>query len=145
MPQHTVVGYIKFSENCTLPVKATKGSAALDLFSADYVVVSKGGGKAIVSTDIGLELPDNTCGIIMARSGLCLNKDITVFPGLIDADYRGPIKVILFNYGDEDFIIHQGCRIAQLLIQHIVDPILLEVRELNNTQRGKGGFGSSGY
>ena len=81
----------------------------------------------------------------MSRSGLCLNKDITVFPGLIDADYRGPIKVILFNCGDEDFIIHQGCRIAQLLIQHIVDPILLEVREMENTQRGKGGFGSSGY
>ena len=81
----------------------------------------------------------------MSCSGLCLDKNITAFSGLKDADYRGLIKIIVFNYGKEDFVIHRGCRVAQLLLQHIVDPVLLEMRELNPTQRGKGGFGSSGY
>ena len=139
-----MVGYIRFSENAIVPIKATPGSAAVDLFSAENVVVPKSGGKAIISTDIGIVLPDNTCATIMSRSGLCLNHDITIFPGLIDNDYRGKIRIIVFNYGNRDFEVRQGMRIAQLLLQRILDPLLCEFKEVGPTQRGGAGFGSSG-
>ena len=143
MPEHTMIGYVRFSENSIVPVKATPGSSAVDLFSAENVMIPAKG-RSLVSTDIGVVLPENTCGTIMSRSGLALNQDISVFAGLIDNDYRGPIKIIVFNDGPGDFEIRQGMRIAQLLIQRVVNAFLCEVREMTPTQRGGGGFGSTG-
>ena len=145
MPEHTMIGYVRFSENAIVPVKATTGSSAVDLFSAENVLVPAQG-KSLISTDIGIVLPDNTCGVIMSRSGLALNEDITVFPGLIDNDYRGAIKIIVFNDGHGNFEIRQGMRIAQLLIQRVVNPYLCEVSKcvMAPSQRGSGGFGSTG-
>ena len=143
MPEHTMLGYVRFSENAIVPVKATPGASAIDLFSAENVLVP-GKGKALVSTDIGIVLPENTCGIIMSRSGLALNHDITVFPGVIDFDYRGKIKIIVYNNGHGNFEIRQGTRVAQLLIQRVVNAFLCEMTEMSPAQRGCKGFGSTG-
>ena len=143
MPEHTMIGYVRFSENAIVPVKATSGAFAIDLFSAENVLVP-GKGKALVSTDIGIVLPENTCGIIMSRSGLALNQDVTVFPGVIDFDYRGSIKIIVYNNGHCNFEIRQGMRIAQLLVQRVVNAFLCAMTEVSPTQRGCGAFGSTG-
>ena len=139
----TVVEFTRYSANATMPSKGTPGAAGLDLYSAENSLIPANG-KGIVSTDIGVKMPSGTCGVILSRSGLCLNRSITVFAGLIDGDYTGPIKLIIFNHGNEDFIVYQKMRIAQLLIQKIVDPMLIEVSGLDQTERGKNGFGSTG-
>ena len=143
MSGKSVVKFTRYSENAVTPVKGTPGSAGLDLYPAETCLIPANG-KGVVSTDIGIELPANTCGIIMSRSGLCLNKSITVFSGVVDSDYTGSIKLIIFNYGKEDFLVEKGMRIAQLIIQNIVDPYLIEVSELECTLRGSRGFGSTG-
>ena len=123
----TVVEFKRFTQNATLPCKATPGSAGLDLYSAESVSVPPHGGKAVVSTDIGIKLPSNTCGVIMSRSGLVINNSVTVFSGLIDSDYTGPIKLVIFNHGPQEFIVERNMRLAQLVIQRIVEPALIEV------------------
>ena len=140
----TVVEFKRFTQNATLPCKATPGSAGLDLYSAESVSVPPHGGKAVVSTDIGIKLPSNTCGVIMSRSGLVINNSVTVFSGLIDSDYTGPIKLVIFNHGPQEFIVERNMRLAQLVIQRIVEPALIEVRDLGTTERGEKGFGSTG-
>ena len=140
----TVVEFKRFSNNATLPCKATPGSAGLDLYSAECVSVPAYGGKAVVNTDIGLKLPSNTCGIIMSRSGLCISNSVTVFSGLIDRDYTGPIKLVIFNHGPQEFVVERNMRLAQLVIQRIVEPALIEVKDLGTTERGDRGFGSTG-
>ena len=140
----TVVEFKCFSQNATLPCKATPGSAGLDLYSAESVSVPPHGGKAVVSTDIGIKLPSNTCGVIMSRSGLVINNSVTVFSGLIDSDYTGPIKLVIFNHGPQEFVVERNMRLAQLVIQRIVEPALIEVRDLGTTERGEKGFGSTG-
>lgn len=86
----------------------------------------------------------NTDGRIAPRSGLAVNHFIDTGAGVIDADYRGPVKVLLFNHGDADFEVKVGHRIAQLIIERIYHPEILEVQELSATVRGAGGFGSTG-
>ena len=140
----SVVEFRRFNENAKIPHKATTGSAGLDLYSAERIVVPPFGGKGIVSTELGLKLPANTCGIIMSRSGLCIEKSVTVFSGLIDADFRGPIKLIIFNHGNEEFVVDCNMRLAQIVIYSIIDPLLIETRDLGHTERGKHGFGSTG-
>ena len=140
----TVVEFKRFTQNATLPCKATPGSAGLDLYSAESVSVPPHGGKAVVTTDIGIKLPSNTCGVIMSRSGLVINNSVTVFSGLIDSDYTGPIKLVIFNHGPQEFVVERNMRLAQLVIQRIVEPALIEVRDLGTTERGEKGFGSTG-
>jgi dUTP pyrophosphatase len=128
-----------------LPSYATSGSAGLDLRSADSLTL-KPGARALVATGIAIALPENHEAQIRPRSGLAVKHGVTVLnsPGTIDTDYRGEIKVPLINHGQEDFIIAQGDRIAQMVVAPVVQVTLQEVSSLDETDRGSGGFGSSG-
>ena len=102
------------------------------------------GGKGIVKTGISLACPPGTYGRIAPRSGLAVKKFIDVGAGVIDADYRGEVGVVLFNFGDEDFTVNVGDRVAQLVLEKICMADAVEVEELTETERGAGGFGSTG-
>ena len=110
------------------------------------VVLAPGGGRALVPTGVAVALPPGTAGFIQPRSGLALRHGVTCLntPGTIDADYRGEVKVILVNLGQEPFEIRRGERIAQMLIAPVTRGVWVEVAELDDTARGAGGFGSTG-
>lgn len=135
------------SEDETLvPKYQTQGSAGCDLMSAEHVVI-RPGKRAIVSTGLKIEIPPGYEGQIRPRSGLAAKWGVTVLnsPGTIDFDFRGEVKVILLNTGDEDFILNKGDRIAQLVFSKIFRGTFLKnVDGLPPTARGGGGFGSTG-
>ncbi|XP_077233598.1 deoxyuridine 5'-triphosphate nucleotidohydrolase-like [Tasmannia lanceolata] len=133
----------KLSENATLPSRASALSAGYDLSSARSTTVPARG-KALVPTDLSIGIPKGTYARIAPRSGLAWKNSIDVGAGVIDADYRGPVGVILFNHSDIDFEVKPGDRIAQLIIERIMTPQVLEVDDLDSTVRGVGGFGSTG-
>jgi dUTP pyrophosphatase len=130
-----------------LPKYETVASAGMDLrANLTESVVLKPFERILVKTGLFLELPVGYEAQVRPRSGLALKKGITVLnsPGTIDADYRGEIGVILINLSNEDFLIENGERIAQLVIAKYEQAELIEVNELSETQRGAGGFGSTG-
>ncbi|KAM0951606.1 putative dUTP diphosphatase [Dioscorea sansibarensis] len=133
----------KLSENAVMPSRASPLSAGYDLSSAVETKVPARG-KALVPTDISIAIPDGTYARIAPRSGLTWKHAIDVGAGVIDADYRGPVGVILFNHSDVDFTVKPGDRIAQMIIERILTPKVLEVEDLDATARGAGGFGSTG-
>jgi len=101
-------------------------------------------GKVLVDTDISMAVPDGTYGRIAPRSGLASKHMIDTGAGVIDADYRGQVKVLLFNHGEKDFEVKEGDRVAQLVLERIYTPEVVEVKELEESVRGAGGFGSTG-
>ena len=129
----------------TAPTRATEGSAGYDLTANESTVLIPGE-RALISTGVSLALPAGLAASIRPRSGLALRHGVTVLntPGLIDPDYRGEIKVILYNAGSKPFWANRGDRIAQLTFEHILTPELEQVQTLDKTQRGTGGFGSTG-
>jgi dUTP pyrophosphatase len=134
------------SEN-DLPEYSTKNSAGVDLRANISEPMSlKPMERAMVPTGLFIELPVGYEAQVRPRSGLAIKKGISVLnsPGTIDADYRGEIKVILINLSTENFEIHNGDRIAQMLIAAHEQAEWIEVEELNETERGHGGFGSTG-
>lgn len=133
----------KLTERATLPARGSAGAAGYDLASAyDCVVPARG--KALVKTDLAIAIPAGTYARIAPRSGLALKHSIDVGAGVVDADYRGPVGVILFNLSDVQFEVKQGDRIAQLILERIVTPNVVEVEDLEESARGAGGFGSTG-
>ena len=116
-----------------LPTKGTDSSAGYNLTSAQQIVIPKGG-KALVQTDISLSVPRGTYGRIAPRSGLAVRYGINMGAGVIDADYTGPIGIVLFNHGDQDFQIQEGNQIAQLILEQIANSTMLE-RGDNSTRR----------
>lgn len=104
------------------------------------------GSFLLVSTNLSMEVPQGYEIQVRPRSGLAAKNGIGVLnsPGTIDSDYRGEVKVILFNFGNEDFIIHRGDRIAQIVITEIVTANIIESSDLNSSSRGEGGFGHTG-
>lgn len=128
-----------------LPVPATPRSAGLDLKAAEYAIIPAGG-RVLIKTGIKLAIPDGFVGLICPRSGLALKHGVTVLnaPGVLDADYRGEVGVILANFGERPFFVEPGDRIAQLLIQPVVRAELVPVEKLSESERGQGGFGSTG-
>ena len=133
----------KLSENGRAPERASPFAAGYDIFSAvDTIVPAKG--KALISADISLAIPDGHYGRVAPRSGLDVKNFIDVGAGVIDCDYRGPLGVVLFNFGEEEFAVKKGDRIAQLIITPIATPQVEVVEELDVTERGQGGFGSTG-
>lgn len=134
------------NNNAKFPEKKTEHSSGFDLFSSEDTVLKRNSFKAI-STGISIEMPPCIEAQIRPRSGLALNHGITVLnsPGTIDADYRGEIKVILINHSDNDFKIERGTRIAQIVFSKIIDNVDFEITdELNKSNRGDAGFGSTG-
>ncbi|XP_014505322.1 deoxyuridine 5'-triphosphate nucleotidohydrolase-like [Vigna radiata var. radiata] len=133
----------KLSDKAVLPSRASPLSAGYDLSSAVETKVPARG-KALVATDISIAIPEGTYARVAPRSGLAWKHSIDVGAGVIDADYRGPVGVILFNHSDLDFEVKVGDRVAQLIIEKIVTPSVTEVDDLDETVRGEGGFGSTG-
>lgn len=128
-----------------LPFQANVGDAGLDLFSAEEKVI-KPGEAELISTGISIELPQGTEAQVRPRSGLALKHAVTVLnsPGTIDEGYRGEIKVILINHGKTDFKVEKHMRIAQMVIAPVATITITQVEELSTSERGEGGFGSSG-
>ena len=126
-----------------LPTKETSSSAGYDLTSAQQLVIPKGG-RALVQTNISISVPKGTYGRIAPRSGLALKHSINMGAGVIDADYTGPIGIIIFNHGNQDFQVQEGDRISQLILKQIANKPVVAVQELTHTQRGDKGFGSTG-
>ena len=128
-----------------LPAYATAGAAGMDIVAAEDVTLAPGGRHAVAS-GFAMAIPEGWEVQVRPRSGLALKHGITCLntPGTIDSDYRGEVKVILANLGSEDFVIARGDRIAQLVPAPVQRADLTEVASLDATQRGTGGFGSTG-
>ncbi|HEY1098187.1 MAG TPA: dUTP diphosphatase [Myxococcota bacterium] len=128
-----------------LPKAQTADAAGLDLVAAVDVVIAPGR-RALVATGIAMALPPGFEGQVRPRSGLAIKHGVTCLnsPGTIDADYRGEIKVILINHGDVDFVVTRGLRIAQLVVAPVVRTRLVATTTLPASDRGAGGFGSTG-
>ena len=133
----------KCRDNAVLPVRKTALAAGYDLSSCEALTIPPKG-TALVKTGLIMACPEGTYGRVAPRSGLALKHSIDVGAGVIDADYRGEVGVILFNFGTKDFEIKEGDRIAQLVLEKIELSEVLEVAELDETVRGEGGFGSTG-
>lgn len=139
------IKFIRLREGAHIPQKAHQDDAGFDLYaSEDFTLRAHGFG--CVPTAISIELPEGYEAQVRPRSGLAAKYGVTVLnaPGTIDAGYRGEVKVILINHGDADFMITAGMRIAQLIISPVLSARFVEVRALEESERGEGGFGSSG-
>lgn len=128
-----------------LPRYQTPASSGMDLTASQTVQIHPGH-RQLVRTGLFLEIPEGFEGQVRPRSGLALKHGITVLnaPGTIDSDYRGELCILLINHGPDSFLIEPGDRIAQLVIAPVVQVILEESENLKDTQRGSGGFGSTG-
>jgi len=136
----------RLDDRAVLPRRAYRGDAGLDLHALEGLTLAPGE-RAAVRTGIAVEIPDGQAGLVLPRSGLALRHGIALVnaPGLIDAGYRGEVRVLLINTDrDAPFPISPGDRIAQLLLVRVETPDVIEVDALAASQRGDGGFGSSG-
>ncbi len=129
-----------------LPAFAHRGDAGADLVSAEALTIEPGH-RALVSTGLSMAIPQGHGGFVLPRSGLAVRTGVSVLnaPGLIDAGYRGEVKVALINHGEEPFEILVGDRIAQLVVMAVETPEYTQTDTLETTQRGAGGFGSTGF
>ena len=132
-------------EHAILPVKGSEHAAGYDLYTSNTEdIVIPGGGKALIPTGCSFSIPHGNYGRIAPRSGLAWKKHLDVGAGVIDSDYRGEVRVVIFNLSQEAYTVTQGERIAQMIIEKVVPTDLVEVDDLEETIRGKGGFGSTG-
>lgn len=132
-----------------LPKRATSGSAGADLYAmcGEEGVLLPPMGRALIPTGIAIELPGpETVALVFARSGLAVKNGLALSNGVgvVDSDYRGEISVGLVNLSAQPYLVHQGERIAQLALMPVALPQIVEVEHLSDTQRGTGGFGSTG-
>jgi dUTP pyrophosphatase len=134
---------IQLGPSAALPEYASAGAAGADLRASEAVVIEPGA-RAAVPTGLRLELPAGHVGLVWPRSGLALRHGIDTLAGVIDSDYRGELKVVLVNHGDEPFRIAPGDRIAQLLLQRTERARFSAADAVADTERGSGGFGSTG-
>ena len=137
----------RLSKNISLPKYETEGSSGMDLTAnVNKVIEIQPGKSEIIPTGLAISIPKNYEIQIRPRSGLAAKNQISVLntPGTIDEDYRGEIKVILINLGEKKFVIEKGLRIAQMVVCPVIKAIWKEVDVLEETERGLGGFGSTG-
>lgn len=149
MPEHLVVHITPLANAEGLPVPhyQTEHAAGVDLYAAvEGEAVIEAGKWKLVPTGISVAIPEGYEGQVRPRSGLALRHGVGMLnaPGTIDADYRGEIGVILFNFSDAPFVIHRGDRVAQLVFAKLEKAKLVKVAALNETARGAGGFGHTG-
>ena len=139
------LGFKRIHPEATLPAYAHASDAGMDVRSVEDVTIPVGG-RALVHTGLVMELPPRYEAQVRPRSGLALKYGVTVLntPGTIDAGYRGEVGVILANFGDAPFAVKKGDKIAQLVIAPVTQPVVVEVADVNATDRGAGGFGSTG-
>ncbi len=136
----------KLRNDAVLPATANRGDAGLDLSACETVTIGPGE-RASVGTGLAVEIPEDHAGLVVPRSGLAVHHGLSIVntPGVIDAGYRGEVRVILLNTDrEQSFTVEVGMRIAQLLVIPTRAVEIVEVTELSETARGDGGFGSSG-
>ncbi len=141
------VPVVRLDPELPLPEYAKPGDAGIDLRAREAITLNPGGGRALIPTGIAVAIPQGYAGFVQPRSGLALKHGVTCLntPGLIDAGYRGELKVLLINTDPtEPFEILRGERIAQLVIQAVEHVDFVEVEELGESDRGEGGFGHTG-
>ena len=139
---------LRLDPDLPLPDYAKPGDAGADLLAREGAVLVAGGGRALVPTGIALAIPPGWAGFVQPRSGLALRHGVTCLntPGLIDSGYRDELKVLLVNLDPtEAYEVHRGDRIAQLVLQQVGEAVFRAVDELPPSDRGTGGFGSTGF
>lgn len=140
---HIHVNVLKCHEDAQIPKRGSNLSAGSDLYSVlDYIIEPKT--RCLISTGLKMQFPHNVYGRIAPRSGLALKNGIDVMAGVIDPDYTGEIKVLLYNSSDVKFEVQKGDRIAQIIFEQFKYPNYNEVSEITETDRSCGGFGSTG-
>jgi len=138
---------LNHGKDLPLPCYMTNGAAGMDLYACvDEEVVIEPAKIKLIPTGISMSMPEGYEAQIRPRSGLAAKHGISIVntPGTIDSDYRGEIKIIMINFGDKPFLVKRGDRIAQMVINKIETPEVIETDNLNETERGEGGFGSTG-
>ena len=133
----------KLDPGAIIPTKANRSDAGYDLYALNGAIIDKHTHK-LIKTGISMAIPEGHVGLIWPRSGMAYKYGLDVFAGVIDSGYRGDIGVILYNSQYNSYEINKGDRIAQILIQKVEDFDLVEVEDLDSTERNSGGFGSSG-
>jgi dUTP pyrophosphatase len=149
MPVKVRIQRLPHGADLALPSKQSAQAAGLDLYAAvpdDVPIIIAPGKYAAIPTGMALALPPGTEAQVRPRSGLAAKHGVTVLnsPGTVDADYRGEVKVLLVNLGEQPFAVRRGERIAQLVVAAVTEVELLETDALDATSRGSGGFGSTG-
>ena len=142
--ERTTLKVKRHSETATLPERKSALAAGYDLCSDSDDLTIPPGQRRAIETNISVEIPQNCYGRVAPRSGLAVKHGINVLAGVIDADFRGCIGVILVNHAPEHFYVKRGDRIAQLIIERILTPDVEVIHEHTTTERGEGGFGSTG-
>jgi dUTP pyrophosphatase len=140
-----VLRFRRIHPDAVLPAYAHPSDAGMDVRSVDDLVIAPGR-RALVHTGLVMALPPMYEAQVRPRSGLALKNGITVLntPGTIDSGYRGEVGVILANFGEEDFVVRKGDKIAQIVIAPVTQPVIEETETVDETDRGAGGFGSTG-
>ena len=137
------LSFKRLDERATLPTRGSQFSAGLDLFTIESVVIQPKQ-RAAVRTGLAVAIPEDYYGRIAPRSGLAMKQGLDVLSGVIDADYRGEILCLLYNTGDNPIELPAQSKMCQLIIEKIITPTAAWVDEISETERGSGGFGSTG-
>lgn len=140
------IKFKKLTQTAQTPQKMTEHSSGFDLYADGDEIIIQPKDVALISTGISLEIPTSYEAQVRPRSGLAIKHKIGILnsPGTIDADYRGEVKVILFNFGKESFVVTRDMRIAQMVIARVEHVELIESNSLEETERSDGGFGHTG-
>lgn len=133
----------KLNPDAIIPHYAHLGDAGMDIYSVENIIIAPGK-RVLVSTGITTEIPEGYAALIWDKSGLAAKSGIKTMAGVIDCNYRGEWKIVLFNTSENNYEVKKGEKIAQALIQPVVNPEIEEVSELSDTSRGEGSFGSTG-
>ncbi|HII17533.1 TPA: dUTP diphosphatase [Candidatus Woesearchaeota archaeon] len=135
----------KVREYALIPQYAHTADAGVDLYAAE-AMTAPAGGQVLVPTGLAMAIPEGYEGQVRPKSGLALKHSLTLTntPGTVDSHYRGEIQIIVFNLGKKEYVIEKGTKIAQMVFNKVEHATFTEVDELDTTQRGKGGFGSTG-
>ncbi|SRR6266550_954395 len=141
--QAATVSFKRLADQAMLPTRGSAESAGLDLYSIDDLTIAPKQ-RVLARTGLAVAIPEGYYGRIAPRSGLALRTGLDVLSGVIDADYRGEIGCLLYNTGDETINLPARSKICQLIIEKIITPEAVWANEINETDRGSGGFGSTG-
>jgi len=133
----------RLTKDAIIPTRGSDASVGYDLYSTDKIIIPSTH-RALVGTGVAILMPNGVYGRVAPRSGLAVKHGIQVGAGVVDPDYTGEVMVVLFNHGDKDFEVKKGDRIAQLILEKCETPRVEEIGVLEETDRGSGGFGSTG-
>jgi dUTP pyrophosphatase len=133
----------KLSEDATIPKYAQPGDAGMDFYSNEEITILPNERK-LISTGIAMAIPHGYVGLIWDKSGIATKHGIKTMAGVVDSGYRGEIRILVHNLSNQDYTIEKSTKVAQMLIQPVEQKEISEVTELNQTERGSGGFGSTG-